>query len=178
VNTIIESSPLKAVQTTQQHPDSTESLLSNMMIFGQQGKVLYCDFPVKTTTIEDIEKVWGKADKSEYIAAASGQYATYSSRNVVFGSNKGDQIFEVRSYDSRLKGITLEKAKKVLGTPVYDSKSNGQEIIGYKTNSEFKIEMIFPQPTGSDPNTIIDHYNVLYPQGTVNIMADNPGRQW
>ncbi|MHB8076606.1 alpha/beta fold hydrolase [Desulfosporosinus fructosivorans] len=26
--------------------------------------------------------------------------------------------------------------------------------------------------------SVMDHYNVLYPQGTVNSMADDPGRQW
>jgi len=112
------------------------------------------------------------------VAAAKGRYATYSSHNVVFGINKGDQIFEVRSSDSRLKGITLAEAKTVLGTPAYNAESNGQEIIGYTTNSEFKVEMVFPQPTSEDPNPVIDHYNVLYPSGTVNSMADDPGRQW
>ncbi|AFM41690.1 antirepressor regulating drug resistance protein [Desulfosporosinus acidiphilus SJ4] len=178
VETIIKSNPLKTTETTQMHPDPTESLLANMMIMGQQGKVLFSDFPVKTTTIEDIEKLWGKADKTEYIPSASGQFATYSAHNIVFGINKGDQIFEVRSYDSRIKGITLKMAKQVLGTPAYDTQINGQEIIGYTTNSQFKVEMIFPQPTSSNPNPVIDHYNVLYPQGTVNTMANYPGRQW
>lgn len=96
----------------------------------------------------------------------------------MFGINKGEQIFEIRSYDSRLKGITLGTAKKVLGPPEYDVKNNGQEIIGYTAGTEFKVEMVFPQPTTDHPNPVIDHYNVLYPQGTVNSMADDPGREW
>ena len=178
VATILESSPLQANQTTQLPPDSTESLLLNMMALGKQGKVMNSDFPAKTTTIEDVEKVWGKADKTDWIAAAKGRYATYSSHNVVFGINKGDQLFEVRSFDSRIKSVTLTEAKEVLGNPAYDVKTNGQEIIGYTAGSEFKIEMIFPQPTKDNPHPVMDHYNVLYPQGTVNNMADYPGRQW
>src|SRR5665648_201106 len=178
VETILASKPLQTTQITQRHPDSTESLLSNMMVLGQQGKVINSNFPAKTTTIEDVEKVWGKADKTDYVAAAKGRYATYTSRNAVFGINKGEQIFEIRSYDSRLKGVTLSKAKETLGTPAYDVKNNGQEIIGYTAGSEFKVEMIFPQPTNDNPNPVMDHYNVLYPQGTVNSMADDPGRQW
>jgi len=178
VETILESKPLQTTQTTQLHPGSTESLLFNMMVLGQQGKVFNSDFPAKTTTIEDVEKVWGKADKTDYVATAKGRYATYNSRNAVFGINKGEQIFEVRSYDRRLKGVTLNKAKETLGTPAYDAKNNGQEIIGYTAGSEFKVEMIFPQPTKDNPNPVMDHYNVLYPQGTVNSMADDPGRQW
>ena len=178
VESILESKPLQTTQTTQQHPDSTESLLFNMMELGQQGKVINSDFAAKTTTIEDVEKVWGKADKSDYVASGKGRYATYTSHNVVFGINKGEQLFEVRSFDSRLKGVTLAQAKEVLGTPAYDVKANGQEIIGYTAGSEYKVEMIFPQPTKDQPNPVMDHYNVLYPQGTVNSMADDPGRQW
>ncbi len=180
VETILESNPkpLQTTQITQQHPDSTESLLFNMMVLGEQGKVINSDYAAKTTTIEDVEKVWGKADKTDYIATAKGRYATYTSHNIVFGINKGEQLFEVRSYDSRLKSITLSKAKEVLGTPAYDAKTNGQEIIGYTAGSEFKVEMIFPQATMDNPNPVLDHYNVLYPQGTVNSMADDPGRQW
>ena len=178
VETILESKPLQTTQTPQQHPDSTESLLFNMMVFGQQGKVINSDFAAKTTTVEDVEKVWGKADKTDYVASGKGRYATYTSHNIVFGIKEGEQLFEVRSFDSRLKGVTLAQAKEVLGTPAYDVTANGQEIIGYTAGSEFKVEMIFPQPTKDSPNPVMDHYNVLYPQGTVNSMADDPGRQW
>ncbi|HZW82322.1 MAG TPA: M56 family metallopeptidase, partial [Candidatus Deferrimicrobium sp.] len=178
VETILGSHPVHTTPVTLQHPDAMESLLFNIVGFAEQGKVLTSDFAVKTNTIEDIEKVWGKADKTDYIALASGRFATYSSHNIVFGINKGDQIFEIRSYDGQLKGITLAGAKKVLGTPAYDAKVNGQEIIGFTTNSEFRVEMVFSQPTNTNPNSVMDHYNVLYPNGTVNSMAGNPGRQW
>lgn len=179
VETILKGSPLQTTSVTQQHPDSTESMLSNMMISAKQGKVVFNDdFAAKTNTIEDIKKVWGKPDKTDWVSSLNEAYDTYSSHSLVFGVNKGDQITEIRSYDSRLKGITLNEAEKVLGTPAYDVTSNGQEIIGYEAGSEFKLEMVFTQPTSSAPNPVIDHYNVLYPQGTVNNMANYPGRQW
>ena len=177
VETILGSSPVP-LQTTQPRPDSTESLLTNMIALGKQGKVINSDYSAKTTTIDAVEKDWGNPDKTDYIATAKGNYATYTSHNVVFGINKGDQIFEVRCYDGRLAGITLAKTKDVLGTPAYDAKANGQEIIGYTTDSEYKVEMVFPQLTTDRPNPIMDHYNVLYPNGTVNEMAGDPGRQW
>lgn len=68
-----------------------------MMVIAQQGKVINSDFSVKANTIEDIKKIWGKADKTDYIASAKGRYATYASHNIVLGINKGDQIFELRS---------------------------------------------------------------------------------
>lgn len=177
VEAILASKPLETTQTSQLHPDSTESLIFNLQIMAKEGKVINSDFSAKTT-IDDVEKVWGQADTTNYIAAAKGRYASYSSHNVVFGINKGDQIFEIRSFDSRLKSITLNKAKEVLETPAYDAKANGQEVIGYTAGSEFKIEMVFPQPTKDNPNPVMDHYNVLYPAGTVNNMAEDPGREW
>ena len=90
METILESKPLQTTQASQLHSDSTESLLFNMKVLGQQGKVINSDFAAKTTTIEDFEKVWGKADKTDYVASGKGRYATYTSHNVVFGINKGD----------------------------------------------------------------------------------------
>jgi hypothetical protein len=178
VETILSNHPLQTTKATKLELGSTETLLSKMMSMAKEGKIIGRDFAVKTTNIDEVEKAWGKADQTDLVAAAKGTYATYSKYNVVFGFNKGGQIFEARSNSSQLKGITLAVAKKVLGTPAYDAKVNDQEMIGYRVNSSFKLELVFPQPTNSNPNPVIDHYNVLYPEGTVNSMADDPGRQW
>lgn len=170
--------PAPVASVAQQSGDSSQTLLSNMIQLAKLGKVINSDFPVKTTTIGDVEKLWGQADSTDYVAAAKGRYATFSSNKIVFGINKGEQIFEVRSFDSRLTSLSLSNVKAILGTPAYDAKSNGQEIIGYTAGPEFKIEIVFSQPTTSNPDPVIDHYSVLYPQGTVNSMADDPGRQW
>jgi hypothetical protein len=87
--------------------------------------IINCEFPVKTTVIEDVKKKWGEPDKTDWIPAAKGTYVTYPKHNVDFGFNKGSQIFEVRSFDSRLAKIQLSMVKKVFGTPAYDIKSNG-----------------------------------------------------
>ena len=179
VETILANNPLQTTQTT----DPTTSLLLIMMQLAEQGKIFDFDFPtkfpMKTSNIEDVEKVWGKPDQTDYVAAAKGTYATYLSHNIIFGFDKGGQIFEVRSLASnQFIGLTLAKVKEALGTPAYDTTSNGQEIIGYPAGEEFKIEVVFPLPTTNNPNPPMDHYNVLYPQGTANEIANDPGRQW
>lgn len=153
-------------------------LLDNIRNLAKVGKIINCDFQVKSNIIEDVEKKWGKADKTDWVPKAKGMYATYSKYNVVFGSNKGSQIFEVRSFDSRLKQISLSMVKEVFGIPQYDVKSNSEEIMGYTAGQEFKILFVFPQPTKDSNDPLMDHYSVLYPRGTVNNMADDPGRQW
>jgi len=163
-----------ANQTT----DSAKELLQNIKQLAEQGKVMNSVFPVKTTAMENVKSQWGEPEKTEWVAAAKGNYATYSNHAIVFGFNKGTQIFEVRSFDKQLQNISLTKTKEVFGTPAYDVKVNGEEIIGYTAGQEFKIEFVFPQPTSGNSDPVIDHYLVLYPQGTVNSMADDPGRQW
>ncbi|WP_291636769.1 M56 family metallopeptidase [Clostridium sp.] len=177
VEEILKTHPLKVVQIVQS-TDSKTVMLLNMMQLAKQGKIINCDFPAKTATIGTIIKAWGKADKTVYVASAKGSYATYTKHNIVFGINKGDQVFEVRSFDTQLKDLSLAKVKEVFGTPAFDSKTGNQEIIGYTAGTEFKFEMVFSLPTSANPSPVMDHYNVLYPSGTVNSMAGDSGRQW
>ncbi|KLU62917.1 hypothetical protein CEB3_c06690 [Peptococcaceae bacterium CEB3] len=176
-----------------------KALLLNMVQLAKQFRLINSDFPAKAYNIEEIVKLWGKPDQETIVPAAKGVYATYLNHHVVFGFNKGNAIFEIRSYGSRLKSISLNTVKAVLGTPAYDTTFDGQEIIGYpvqqnykagtvfpqRSGSEiiprppqYKIEMVFPQPTASNPNPLMDHYNVLNPQSTGDQMGGDPGRQW
>jgi len=161
-----------------QQDNSQTVLLASIKKLAEQGKVINCDFPAKSTVIGNVKDKWGNPDKSVWVEQAKGIYDTYSKRNIVFGFNKGDQIFEVRSFDSRLAKISLSMVKKYFGTPAYDVKSNGEEIIGYTAGKEFKILYVFPLPANGSNNCILKHYSVFYPAGTVNMMADYPGRIW
>ncbi|KLT18848.1 hypothetical protein AA980_06740 [Neobacillus vireti] len=158
--------------------DTQRKLLSSVMQLAKQGKIINSDFPVKTTIIDDVEKKLGTPDKVDWVPNAKGNYAVFSKDNVVFGFNKGSQIFEARSFDKKLNELSLSMVKEVFGTPAYDVKSNGEEIIGYVANSEFNILLVFPEPSKSNPDPVMDHYSVLYPKGTVNNMSNDPGRQW
>jgi hypothetical protein len=169
------SSDAGSQASSSQPDDAQKAMLLSMQKEAQQGRVLNIEFAAKTSMIDDVQGKWGKEDKSEYIADAKGTYDTFSKHNAVFGYNKGAQIFEVRSLDSALKALTLSQVKAAYGEPAYDKKSSTEEIIGYVINSDFKMLLVFPAGSG-DPK--LDHYSVFYPAGTVNSMADDPGRQW
>lgn len=158
--------------------NTQKTLLTNIMQLAKQGKVIDCEFPAKTTPIETVIKKWGNPEKTDWIPAAKGTYTSYTKRGMAFGYNKGMQIFEVRTFDKQLSQISLSSAKQILGAPAYDVKYNGEEIIGYIAGPEFKLLLVFPEPSNSKSDPVLDHYSVLYPQGTVNSMADDPGRQW
>ncbi|HWJ03625.1 MAG TPA: YjgB family protein [Verrucomicrobiae bacterium] len=159
-------------------PDAPKALLSDMRQLARQGKVINCEYAVKTTVLETVVAKWGEPDKTDWVPAAKGNYATYQEHGMVFGINKGQQIFEVRTFDSQLRKLSLAKVKEILGNPAYDNKYAGEQIIGYTAGTEFKLLMVFPQPTNTNTDPFMDHYSVLYPQGTVNSMANDPGRQW
>ncbi|GGA49606.1 MULTISPECIES: M56 family metallopeptidase [Bacillaceae] len=158
--------------------DTQRKLLSSIMQLAKQGKIINSEFPVKTTVIEDVEKKLGKAEKVDWVPNAKGNYAVFSKYNVVFGFNKGSRVFEARSFDKKLNELSLSMVKKEFGTPDYDVKSNGEEIIGYVASSDFKILLVFPKSSNSNPDPVMDHYSVFYPKGTVNNMSNDPGRQW
>ncbi|MDF2675501.1 MAG: hypothetical protein K0R09_3773 [Clostridiales bacterium] len=178
ISTVIVSEPKNNSSNAQIQNDSQEVLLKVMMKLAQQGKIINSEFAVKTTVIEDVDKKLGKSDKVEWIPEAKGNYATYSKHNVVFGFNKGSQIFEARSFDNNLKNISLSMVKKAYGTPAYDVKAKGEEIIGYTAGQEFKILLVFKAPSSSNGDPVLEHYSVLYPRGTINMMADDHGREW
>ena len=167
-----------SVKTSPAINNSQKTLLTNIMKLARQAKIINSEFSCKTTVIETIEKKLGKPEKIDWVPKAKGNYATYSKYNVVFGFNKGSQIFEIRSFDSSLSRLSLSMVKKSFGTPAYDVKSNGQEIIGYTAGQEYKLLLVFPVQTKANTDPLLDHYSVLYPKGTVNMMADDHGREW
>jgi len=130
----------------------------------KEGKVPNVPFAAHTGDIEEIEKAWGKADKTEQ--AGNGMYATFTNKNVSFGFNKGSQVFDVRSYHAELKSITLQDIEKALGKPT-SVKVNGEDkIYVYKVNNQFEMKFIIPESTGK-----VNHISVFSPEDSINKMA-------
>ncbi|TCW57895.1 uncharacterized protein DUF4309 [Bacillus thuringiensis] len=130
----------------------------------KEGKVPNVPFAAHTGDIEEIEKAWGKADKTEQ--AGNGMYATFINKNVSFGFNKGSQVFDVRSYHAELKSITLKEIEKVLGKSS-SVKVNGEDkIYVYKVNNQFELKFIIPKSTGK-----VNHISVFSPEDSINKMA-------
>ena len=153
-------------------------LFKSIKALATQGKIVDCEFAAKSTNIADVQEKWGKADTSSYVSTAKGTYDTYAKHNVAFGYNKGAQIFEVRSFDKQLSQITMSMVKKDYGVPGYDYKSKSEEEIGYKVTDKFKVLFVFSLPTNANSDPQLDHYSIFYPDGTINSMANDPGREW
>lgn len=178
---------------SQQNSNSQTQLLQNIKNSASQGKIINSDFAVYTTSIGSVEEKLGKADREDLVPQIKdSKFYTYSKYNVVFGIKKG-QVFEVRSYDSRLAQISLSMVEKFFGNPEYNVTVNGEKIIGYTTEvadktatkenmiaKEYKvrIEFVFSKAASGNNNPILNHYFVLFPRGTANDMANDTGIQW
>ncbi|PEP86598.1 hypothetical protein COE95_27970 [Bacillus toyonensis] len=153
-------------------PDSKSPTLNQKLInyvkelfeLAKEGKVPNVPFAAHTGDIEEIEKAWGKADKTEQ--AGSGMYATFTNKNVVFGFNKGSQVFDVRSYQTELESITLKEIEKALGKPTSVKVNGEDQIYVYKVNNQFELKFIIPKSIGK-----VDHISVFSPEDSINKMA-------
>lgn len=93
-------------------------------------------------------------------------YATFTNKNVVFGFNKGSQVFDVRSYHAELKLITLQEIEKALGKPSSVKENGEDKIYVYKVNNQYELKFVIPKWTGK-----VDHISVFSPEDSINKMA-------
>ncbi|RTE10703.1 YjgB family protein [Paenibacillus whitsoniae] len=135
-----------------------------MLELAKSGKVEGIAFTAQKNLTEDVEKAWGKADTTE--SAGSGIYATYSKKHAAIGYNKGSQIIDIRSYDPKLKTITLSQIEQALGKPADTKVNGGDTIYIYKASDEFQLKFVIPQSTGK-----VDHISVFDTIHSVNNMA-------
>lgn len=176
-----KSSNLKSKVNLQNH------LLKSIKKSALQGKVINCDFPVYSTSIQHIQSEIGKSDKVAFIPQIkNSKFYTYSKYNLVFGV-KRDQVFEVRSFDNSLKQLPFSMVNKFFGHPEYTDVINGEKIIGYtiiaennstKEKYKIKLEFVFSKPVKATSDPILNHYFVLDPRSTADDMANDPGIQW
>ncbi|WP_160677343.1 YjgB family protein [Clostridium sp. C8-1-8] len=144
-------------------------LLNNIYALSKEGKVPECEFICKTNILDDVIKKWGNPDKQDY--AGEGRYAVYSSKKIHFGVNKGEQIFDVRSFKDNLKIIKYNDVEKTLGKPSVINKTNTENILIYDVNKTYQLMLIFPKPTDTNKNPSLDHISVYSPADAKNNMA-------
>ncbi len=166
-------------QTTQNNPPKSPSnnqsnsqqnmkenknatLIYEIVTLAKVGTVKDCSFPADTTVIDEVIAKWGKPDQEDFVAG--NRYFTYSSRGIVFGVNKGEQIFDVRSYSKEIQQITFDEVKGVLGKPDEVRYSGGDTIWVYNVNEKFQSKFVGSKST-------VDHISVFYPAGAKNQMA-------
>ncbi|WP_165822371.1 YjgB family protein [Paenibacillus montanisoli] len=138
--------------------------LEAMLNLAKDGKVKGIPFAADKNLIDDVEKDWGKSDKTDF--AGKGNYATYAKKHAVIGFNKGSQIFDVRSDAPELQKLTLEQIEAALGKAEKVTKNGSDTIYTYKASDSFELRFIISADTGK-----VDHISVYAPADAVNNMA-------
>ena len=155
--------------TTGASGGSNGALIQQTLELAKQGKAPGLPFAADADGIEDVQSAWGAPSSQE--AAGAGTYDVYSSHKAVFGFNKGEQLFDVRSSAADLQAITLSQITATLGAPAVERHTATQTIITYLAGGDFQLRWVLPLPTASVPDPHVDHISVYYPWGTVNMMA-------
>ncbi|MBP2000563.1 hypothetical protein J2Z69_001594 [Paenibacillus shirakamiensis] len=167
------SSPTAKPSQPQQSSPSSEAtpdhLIQQIKAAADQGKVPDSEYAVKSGDWIEIQKQWGKPDHIE--AAGKGRYATYTKRGISFGINKGEAIFDVRSYRENLRKITLSSVVDTMGKEMFQTTAPGQIILNYPAGDNFLLKFIFSKSTSEKPDPTLDHISIYNPQGAKNNMA-------
>lgn len=123
---------------------------------GRAVGVLFAD----RQNIGQVQQAWGKASSQN--GAGAGFYFTYDKHHAAFGTNVGDQIFDVRSFAAPLKTITLQDIASVLGSPGLVRRAGGTTIDLYPAGASYQLLWVF---SGSDRT--VSQADVVWPRGTV-----------
>ncbi|AIQ39617.1 YjgB family protein [Paenibacillus sp. FSL R5-0912] len=145
-------------------PQELSKQLKELLQLAKQGKVPGVEYAAHSGLIDDVEAAWGEPDTKE--SAGKGIYSTYAGKHVVFGFNKGSQIFDVRSSASDLQKLTLKQIEEVLGKPDATSVNGSDDIYIYQAGKQYQLKFIIPDSTGT-----VDHISVFSKQDSINNMA-------
>jgi hypothetical protein len=138
--------------------------LEELLQLAKQGKVPGVEYAAHSGLIDDVEAAWGEPDTKE--SAGKGIYSTYSAKHVVFGFNKGDQIFDVRSSSADLQQLTLKEIEQALGKPDNTTVNGSDKIYVYQAGEQYQLKFIIPDSSGT-----VDHISVFSEQDSINNMA-------
>ncbi len=146
------------------------ALVRESMALAKQGKAIDIPFTLQQN-MGTVQNLWGNTNSLN--AAGAGIYMTYSSHAAAFGLNKGSQIFDIRSYNSKLKAITLSDIESVLGQPADTRHTPDSMIYMYPAGANYQLLFVFPWSSNGSMGNTVDHVSVFWPQGTVDLMAQN-----
>ncbi|WP_206916463.1 YjgB family protein [Alicyclobacillus acidoterrestris] len=118
--------------------------------------------------LDDVVKAWGQPAQQN--AAGAGIYASYPAHDAAFGLNKGDQLFDIRSFSSTVQAVTLSDIEDVLGKPGAIRETSDSQIYLYPAGPDYQLLWVFSKANGQISDHV-DHISVFWPQGTVNSMA-------
>lgn len=180
-STQVQTSTQGAVAEMASNAQSNEEiakLIIDLKTKAENGKVIGSDFALKQV-IEDVINTYGEpSEQPEWNAKGKGIFIRFEKLNLQFGYNKGSEIFEIKSVDETVKQIRYTDLIETLGEPDYLDEQGTVKTLGYIINDEYKLLFVLSTSPLSPEESAVTEYSVFYPAATVNLMADDPGREW
>lgn len=162
--------PQKSIPNEKQQPLENEQQsqevsspvikLDEIMEKAKKGMIADSKFTVMGSHMEEVKTEWGEPDQVDQ--AGYGYYAAYGNKNVTFGFNKADEIFDLRSYAIDLKEITVRMIEDAFGSPTEIRKNSNESIYVYELDHGLELKFIIPIDT-----KVVDHLSVFHPQRAI-----------
>jgi hypothetical protein len=144
------------------------AVVKQYLSFAKEGKIASIPF-AEESNMGAVYQVWGQKPET---SAGAGLYTTYSAEHAAFGFNKGEQIFDLRSYSPQLKTITQSDITRALGKPGAVRYTSDSYIYLYPAGPDYQLLWIFQKDSSGKPMSHVDHVSVFWPEGTINLMAE------
>lgn len=153
------------------------ALMKSIKEAAVSGKVIEIEYGTGTV-IEDVIKKYGEPSVApEWFSELKGIYIGYNEPQVSFGYNKGSQIFEIKRVDDAVSELTKGQVEAYFGKPDHSVENTDGSSIGYMVSKDYRLIFNFGMAVNADQAKVMS-YSVLQPSATVNIMADDAGREW
>ena len=153
---------------------SPEALLKSIAHLAEEGGILNCEFLLEDS-FSDLTDEYGRPDRDNYVKSAHGNYATFSRDAFVVGHTNQEQIFELRSYSRRLSAISERNVIEYFGDADHTASSGEQRIVSYVLPGGYHLKFVFDGKSG---DAALNHYNIIWMDGTANERAGDEGRSW
>ncbi|WAH40511.1 YjgB family protein [Alicyclobacillus fastidiosus] len=167
-NTSTVTTPSTPTSSTSPSSSTALETVRQANELAKTGQAVGIPYKVQSN-IDAVQQAWGQpAQQNE---AGAGIYATFPAHQAAFGLNKGEQIFDVRSFSSAIQSVTLADIEQVLGQPGAVRETSDSQIYLYPEGPDYQLLWVFAKSQSGSVSSHVDHISVFWPQGTVNSMA-------
>ena len=144
-----------------QYHKSIKLPLENIYEGAQTGILLDIPFKCKITKLDDVEKAWGKTNKSESINSCT--YLTYTKHNVELGFNKDGVLFHMQYLGLNYNKIRYKDVKHILNPPTKTIIQDHSYILVYPCANDCELLFTFPEICAKNTNPSLKSITLFAP---------------
>lgn len=137
--------------------EQNEQALIAIRDAAEKGQLSNHQWQAGETSFQQVQDQLGEADIVE--RDRKGTYAIYEKEELKLRLTENEQIYKLRSLDSKIDDVTLAQTKKVLGAPNELLQVEEQTAFVYELNDEYQLTLLF---SSSEKTASIEEIAVLH----------------